>query len=53
MVIEFIGSYGAVYKLKKNGEPSKRRIRRVLYEESGDDTMIYCWNCGRQKDEAD
>ena len=45
VVIEYLGSYGNVYPLKKNGEPGKKRIRRFLYEESGDVPLIYCWDC--------
>lgn len=51
MVIEFLGSYGNVYPLKKNGEPGKRRIRRFLYEESGDYPLIYCLDCRRIRDD--
>lgn len=50
MVIEFIGSYGAVYPMKKNGEPGKRRIRRFMYEESGGDFLVYCSACGKQRE---
>ena len=52
MVSGCIGNYGNVYPLKKNGEPGKKRIRRVLYEESGmEDTMIYCLDCRRMKED--
>lgn len=50
LVIEYFGNYGAVYPLKRNGEEGKRRIKRVLYEESGSDYLIYCQACGRQLD---
>lgn len=50
LVIEFIGNYGSVYELKKDGEPSKRRKRRILYDESNGDYMIYCWDCGRSQE---
>lgn len=45
VVIEYLGSYGNVYPLKKNGEPGTKRIRRFLYEESRDAPLIYCWDC--------
>jgi hypothetical protein len=52
MVIECIGNYGNVYPLKKNGDPGKKRIRRIIYEEDGmEDTMIYCWDCKRMKED--
>ena len=54
LVIEFIGNYGSVYAMKKNGKPSKRRIKRILYAESSDAQMIYCKDCGQlvEKDDA-
>lgn len=53
MVIEYIGSYGNVYPLKKNGDPGKKRMRRIIYEEDGmESTMIYCWNCKRMKEDG-
>ena len=51
MVIEYFGSYGNVYPLKKDGEPGKKRIRRFLYEESGDYPLIYCLDCRRPKED--
>ena len=48
MVIEYLGSYGNVYPLKKDGEPGKKRIR---YEESGDYPLIYCLDCRRPKED--
>ena len=46
LVIECVGCYGDVFMLKKNGEPSKKRIKRFIYEHYGmDNAMIYCWNC--------
>lgn len=53
MVIEYIGNYGNIYPLKKNGEPGKKRIKRILYEESGmEDAMIYCLDCRRMKEDT-
>jgi len=49
LVMEFIGSYGSVYNLKKDGEPSKKRRKRILYDESNGDFLIYCWNCKKMQ----
>ena len=46
LVCEYIGSYGDVFLLDKNGEPYKRRLRRMIYEHDGDEPMIYCKDCG-------
>ena len=51
MVIEFFGQYGSVFKLKKNGEQSKRRIHRFIYEETVDAPLIYCWDCRKAREE--
>ena len=49
---EYFGSYGDVYYLKENGEPTKKRLKRYIYEYGGeDDTMVYCLACGRSQDE--
>ena len=49
---EYFGSYGDVYYLKENGEPTKKRLKRYIYEHGGeDDTMVYCLACGRSQDE--
>lgn len=48
LVIEYISSYGSVYALKRNGEPSRRRLKKTMYEENGGDYMIYCKECGRE-----
>ena len=45
LVIEFIGTYGDIYKLGKNLQETKTRIKHRKYEHSGD-TMIYCFDCG-------
>lgn len=50
LVIEFIGSYGSVYPMKENGEPGRRRIKRILYEEGTSDCMIYCRNCKKMQE---
>ena len=50
LVIEFIGSYGSVYPMRENGEPGKRRIKRILYEEDANGCMVYCRKCGRAQD---
>ena len=45
LVIEYFGSYGSVYKINRDGTESKRRLRRIMYEESGGDAIIYCDKC--------
>ena len=45
LLIEAVGNYGDVYRMKKNGEMSTKRIRRCVYETSGD-YMVYCEDCG-------
>lgn len=52
LLIEAVGNYGDVYRMKKNGEMSKVRIRRCIYETSGD-YMIYCEKCGNSVDVKD
>ena len=49
LVVEYFGYYGTVYPIKRDGTQGKSRIRRVLYEESGNgDAIIYCSECGHQ-----
>ena len=51
LLIEYIGSYGSVYAMKADGEPSKNRIRRILYEENdGGEPIVYCGQCGRTQE---
>ena len=50
LVVEYFGNYGSIYPLKRNGEEGKRRIKRILYEESVGDYLIYCQACGRKLD---
>ena len=45
IVMEYFGDYGLVYKMKSNGELSKKPIRKFMYETHGDDPEIYCWEC--------
>ena len=52
LLIEAVGNYGDVYRMKKNGEMSKVRVRRFIYECSGD-YMIYCEDCGNTVDAKD
>lgn len=44
LLIEAVGNYGDVFRMKRNGEMYKRPIRRYIYEYSGD-FMVYCENC--------
>ena len=46
LVAEYIGSYGDVYVLKKNGKPYKRKMKRFIYENDGQEPMVYCLDCG-------
>jgi len=46
VVAEYIGSYGDVYLIGKNGQPRKRRMKRYVYETDGNEPMIYCKDCG-------
>lgn len=48
LVIEYFGEYGDIYKLKKNGEECKKRLKRVVYG-SNDENMIYCIKCGAKE----
>lgn len=45
LVVEFAGEYGEVYKIKKSGLVSSRRIRKIEYETDPDNYMIYCYRC--------
>lgn len=47
LVAEFIGNYGDVYPLGKNGKPLKKRLRRHIYEHDGEPPMVYCKDCAR------
>ena len=40
LLIEAVGNYGDVYRMKKNGKMSKTRLRRFIYENSGE-YMVY------------
>ena len=50
LLIEALGTYGDVYRMNKNGDMSKARVKRVIYESSGD-FLIYCEDCGNAVDE--
>lgn len=52
LLIEAIGNYGDVYRMKADEEMSKTRIRRHIYETSGD-FLIYCEDCGNSVDASD
>lgn len=46
LVIEYFGEYGDIYRVKKDGEPSKQRIKRKIYgTDEGKEPLIYCENC--------
>lgn len=45
-MIEYLGEYGDVYHVKKDGEPSKRRVKRRFYgTDESKKPFIYCENC--------
>lgn len=48
LVIEYIGNYGTIYRINKNGTIG-RREKRIMYE-SGGDYMVYCKMCGEGYD---
>lgn len=47
LVIEAVGIYGDIYYMKRNGEMGTKRIRRCIYETTGE-YLIYCKQCGHQ-----
>ena len=46
LVAEFLGSYGDVHLMKKDGTAQKQRMKRIIYETDGNPPMIYCIDCG-------
>lgn len=44
LLIEAIGNYGDVYRMKADGEMSKVRLRRTIYAGT-DSYLIYCEDC--------
>lgn len=50
LVIEYIGSYGAVYELTRTGKPYKDRDRKILYPLTKTEFTIYCKSCRREPD---
>ena len=46
LVAEFIGNYGDIFLLNKDGSGKTRRMKRMIYEHDGDPPMIYCIDCG-------
>ncbi len=44
LVVEYIGSYGTVYRLRRDGTVGAR-MKSIKYEHSGD-YMVYCPKCG-------
>lgn len=52
IVVEYIGTYGDVYVVGKNGKPRNKRIRRFIYEHYGEeDKIVYCWDCRKLLEE--
>ena len=52
LLIEAIGNYGDIYRMRADGEMSKRRIKRVIYGGTGD-YIIYCEQCSITFDTED
>lgn len=47
LVFETVGTYGDIFDLLvKTGRPSNKRKARVHYEHNGEDSMVYCCDCG-------
>ena len=46
LLIEAVGAYGDVYRMRANGEMGKVRLRRTIYETTGE-YLIYCEKCGK------
>ena len=51
MVVEYFGVYGEIFKMKRNGESGKTRIRKISYGGNGEEPLVYCWNCRRTRGE--
>lgn len=52
LLIETIGNYGDIYRMRADGEMSKRRIKRIVYDGT-DGYMIYCEQCRETFDTKD
>ena len=52
LLIEAVGNYGDIYRMRADGEMSKRRIKRIVYEGT-DGYMIYCEQCRETFDTKD
>lgn len=52
LLIEAVGNYGLVYRMKRDGGMYKKPIRRLTYECSGL-FMIYCEDCKNTYDASD
>lgn len=52
LLIEAVGTFGDIYRMKKNGEMSKRRIARRIYDTTGG-YLVYCGKCGAQMEAED
>lgn len=46
LAISYQGNYSSIYKLKKDGEPYKRRYKRIIGDENDAiSEFIYCLSC--------
>lgn len=46
LLIEEFGQFGDIYRMKRNGDASKRRIKRKIYGDTGE-AIVYCEACGK------
>lgn len=46
LLIEAVGKYGDVYRLKRDGKIGETRIRTHKYEHTGE-YLVYCCRCGQ------
>ena len=53
LVVEYIGKYGTIYEIKKDGCVSKKRIKHIYYEEGSEGSLIYCQDCGELVETSD
>lgn len=47
LAISYQGLYSSVYKLRRDGEPYKKRHKRIIGEEAdAGSSFVYCLKCG-------
>ena len=45
-MLEEFGEYGDIYRIKRNGDAYKHRIKRKIYGGTGN-AIVYCEACGK------